>query len=60
MIDFLYSIFNGNIPEILGDLYTPVCAAVVACWSIIGVGGAVTAFVECFRAIFGGIGGGKQ
>lgn len=60
MIDFLYAILNGDIAALLGDLYTPVCAAVVASWAIIGVGGCVSAFVEIVRAICGGFVGGRS
>lgn len=57
MVDFLYTILNGDIPILLGDLYVPVCAAVVASWAIIAVGGAMFAFIEMFRVIFSGFGG---
>lgn len=57
MVDFLYTLLNGDIPTLLGDLYIPVCAAVVASWAIIAVGGAMLAFIEMFRVIFSGFGG---
>ena len=57
MVDFLYTLLNGNIEELLGDLYVPVCAAVVASWAILAVGGSMLAFVEMFKAMFCGFGG---
>lgn len=60
MTDFLYTILNGDISVLLGDMYTPVCAAVVASWAIIGVGGAVLAFVEIIRAVCAGFAGGRS
>lgn len=57
MVDFLYNLLNGDIATLLGDLYVPVCAAVVASWAIIAVGGAMLAFIEMFRVIFSGFGG---
>lgn len=60
MIDFLYTILNSNIPDLLGDMYVPVCAAVVATWAIIGVGGAVSAFVEIIRSVCAGFVGGRS
>lgn len=60
MTDFLYTILNSDISDLLGDFYTPVCAAVVASWSIIGVGGAVSAFVEIIRSVCAGFAGGRS
>ena len=60
MIDFLYAILNADVAALLGDLYTPVCAAVVASWAIIGVSGCVSAFVEIVRTICGGFAGGRS
>ena len=56
MIDFINSVIDGNLPEILGDLYTPTVAAVAASWAIIAFGGAVSVFSHLFEIIlnFGG------
>lgn len=60
MTDFLNTILNSDISALLGDMYIPVCAAVVASWAIIGVGGAVSAFVEIIRAVCAGFAGGRS
>lgn len=51
MIDFISGIIDGNLPEILGDLYAPTVAAVAASWAIIAFGGAVSVFSHLFEVI---------
>lgn len=51
MIDFINGILDGNLPEILGDLYAPTVAAVAASWAIIAFGGATSVFSHLFEVI---------
>ena len=54
MIDFITAILNGNIPEILGDLYTETVQQIVIWWAVIPLAGVVLLFVLTIVQIFGG------
>lgn len=51
MIDFINGIISGDLPELLGDLYVPTVATVVASWGIIAFGGAVSVFAHAFEVL---------
>lgn len=52
MIDFVNEIINGNLSEILGELYAPTVAAVAATWAILAFAGLIQALTNIFLAVF--------
>lgn len=52
MTDFIATIFNGNLPELLGDLYTPCLASVVVAYAIIAFAAVCQMFTLTLTAIF--------
>lgn len=54
MIDFITAILNGNISEILGDLYTETVQQIIIWWAVLPLAGVVLLFVLTIVQIFGG------
>lgn len=52
MTDLINTLLTGDLQALLGDLYTPVLAAVAASWAIIGFAAAAQAFSYVFLAVF--------
>lgn len=54
MHDLISTLINSDLEELLGDLYQPVCACIVASWSILSFGAVCSAFTHIFSAVLGG------
>lgn len=54
MVNFILEVLNGNLAEILGDLYAPCVACVAVSWAIIAFAGSVEIFIHVFPAMLRG------
>lgn len=55
MADFIQSLIDcTDFETLLGDMYQPTCAAIVASWCILSFGALCSAFTSLIRGLFRG------